>query len=604
MPIFLSEHLPLPSLKSYTIFSLSLFVMGLLSIRSKDHDEDEDIVSSLGRNGFCAWSSVNMAYCCLFLFGKIIQRFVFGDLKAIEEQHLQESFWNYIFYKFIFVFGVINAQTVTEVMCWLAWFSMVGFWKIFGQICKDRFEFILSSPSALRKSHKKLLCLVISILSSTFCMSIAAYYSNFANNWSIFGFMLAECILLGLECLHILAKYMIQMVDLARDENWENKTTLSYYVDLFFECLIHGIDLLHHLHMLLWSNVFLSMASLVLYWNIRTIFSDLKKKLRKHQRYRKIIKNVQERFALVDEDELAQFEDNCAICWDGMKSARKLPCSHIFHQSCLCSWLQQDTSCPTCRMSLAELMDLPERSTNQPLLDGDIDQRQFAEIQARGNQRNHFFHFDGTRIANWFPSFSIEVFHGGNLDETSDQELEEMALQVHTMFPSIPYNAILDDVRRTHSSEATAENILEGNILFNSDRSELADEISNNEQTTETPSEERPSDDNKSELSRRISETSSASALETASDTSDSCTEFYEDADRRQQAFSNRRQKIYANARRRFTSMGREHSSSSQTEVLSPHLLSRTHLSNVQDQEERRARVLEAIERRSVAEQQ
>ena len=51
---------------------------------------------------------------------------------------------------------------------------------------------ILSSPSALRKSHKKLLCLVISILSSTFCMSIAAFYSNFANNWSIFGFMFAE----------------------------------------------------------------------------------------------------------------------------------------------------------------------------------------------------------------------------------------------------------------------------------------------------------------------------------------------------------------------------------------------------------------------------
>ena len=31
-------------------------------------------------------SNLNMAYCCLFLFGKIIQRVVFGDLRASELQ--------------------------------------------------------------------------------------------------------------------------------------------------------------------------------------------------------------------------------------------------------------------------------------------------------------------------------------------------------------------------------------------------------------------------------------------------------------------------------------------------------------------------------------
>ena len=42
-------------------------------------------------------------------------------------------------------------------------------------------------------------------------------------------------------------------------------------------------------------------------------------------------------------------EDQCAICWDEMESARKLPCGHLFHSPCLRSWLEQDTSCPTCR---------------------------------------------------------------------------------------------------------------------------------------------------------------------------------------------------------------------------------------------------------------
>ena len=33
------------------------------------------------------------------------------------------------------------------------------------------------------------------------------------------------------------------------------------------------------------------------------------------------------------------------------------------------------------------------------------------------------------------------------------------------MFPTIPFNLILDDLRRTQSPEITAENILEGNFL-------------------------------------------------------------------------------------------------------------------------------------------
>ena len=45
----------------------------------------------------------------------------------------------------------------------------------------------------------------------------------------------------------------------------------------------------------LWSNVFLSMASLVLYWNIRTISSDLSKSIRKHKLYKRVTQCVEEK---------------------------------------------------------------------------------------------------------------------------------------------------------------------------------------------------------------------------------------------------------------------------------------------------------------------
>ena len=39
------------------------------------------------------------------------------------------------------------------------------------------------------------------------------------------------------------------------------------------------------------------------------------------------------RFPLATENEIEEFSDHCAICWDELTgSARKLPCSHLYHQ--------------------------------------------------------------------------------------------------------------------------------------------------------------------------------------------------------------------------------------------------------------------------------
>lgn len=65
-----------------------------------------------------------MAYCCLILLGKSIQKLVFGELRISEQQHLKDKFWNFVFYKFIFVFGVINVQFLHEVGFFFASFNL------------------------------------------------------------------------------------------------------------------------------------------------------------------------------------------------------------------------------------------------------------------------------------------------------------------------------------------------------------------------------------------------------------------------------------------------------------------------------------------------
>jgi len=45
-----------------------------------------------------------------------------------------------------------------------------------------------------------------------------------------------------------------------------------------------------------------------------------------------VVRSMEARFSLATKEELEAFDDNCAICWDKMDTARKLPCGHLFHK--------------------------------------------------------------------------------------------------------------------------------------------------------------------------------------------------------------------------------------------------------------------------------
>lgn len=96
---------------------------------------------------------MNIAYCALILLGKTIQKIVFGELRASERQHLKDKFGNFIFYKFIFVFGVLNVQYADEVVLWWAWFTALGFLGLLSQLCKDRFVYVSTNPSYNNKLY-------------------------------------------------------------------------------------------------------------------------------------------------------------------------------------------------------------------------------------------------------------------------------------------------------------------------------------------------------------------------------------------------------------------------------------------------------------------
>lgn len=498
MPIVFLDRLPVPSLRVYTTISVAILscsvyyaaqivkdpswrtnhtsiVVGEENVTGNGTATDprtfgvhlKELLACMIQEPGCIWTLINMAYCVLILAGKSIQKLVFGELRVSERQHLKDKFWNFVFYKFIFVFGVLNVQYMDEVVLWCAWFTALGFLSLLSQLCKDRFEYLSFSPTTPGWSHARLLVLLGTILAlSSFMLLLCAAAAFFFVSFNTFAFMAAECILLGVRTIHVILRYAIHLYDTrgagsSSPRSWDKRGPLAYYTELSSELTVLAVDFLHHVHMLLWSNIFLSMASLVICMQLRYLFHEIQRRITKHRNYLAVLNHMEQNYPMASQDELAENSDNCAICWEKMDTARKLPCGHLFHNSCLQSWLEQDTSCPTCRLALSMQANHRENTPEIP---------SESQTPARRND-NHFFHFDGSRYVSWLPSFSVEVTHNRLRGDIltlahSNSQLDAMARQVQQLFPHYPRNVVLEDLRVTRSVELTIENILDGRLIL------------------------------------------------------------------------------------------------------------------------------------------
>ncbi|KAG8143919.1 putative Autocrine motility factor receptor protein [Naja naja] len=351
------------------------------------------------------------------LIAKLIQTIVFGPLRVSERQHLKDKFWNFIFYKFIFIFGVLNVQTVDEVVMWCLWFSGLVFLHLMVQLCKDRFEYLSFSPTTPLNSHIRVLTLLVVMLLSCCGLAMVCSLIGYTHGMHTLSFMAAESLLVTVRTVHVILRYIIHLWDLNHEGTWESKGTYVYYTDFIMELMLLSLDLMHHIHMLIWKlfgNIWLSMASLVIFMQLRYLFHEVQRRLRRHKNYLRVVGNMEARMSL----------------------------------------------------NIADNQQAPEDHPRENL-DENLPPVAAAEGRPHLNQHNHFFHFDGSRIASWLPSFSVEVMHTTNLlgiAQASNSQLNAMAHQIQEMFPQVPYHLILQDLQLTRSVEITTDNILEGRI--------------------------------------------------------------------------------------------------------------------------------------------
>uniref|UniRef100_T1KFH9 RING-type E3 ubiquitin transferase n=1 Tax=Tetranychus urticae TaxID=32264 RepID=T1KFH9_TETUR len=290
----------------------------------------------------------SQAFVFVLLMGKLMRRIFFGQLRAAEMEHLIERAW-YAVTETCLAFTVFRDDLSPK---FVALFTLLLFLKCFHWLAEDRVDFMERSPNIPFIFHFRVISLLFLLASLDIFFVNLAYYSTMTRGASVqlvFGF---EYAILFTAVINIVMKYGLHFMDLRRENPWENKAVYLLYTELIMSVgkvflYLSFISIMMKIHtfpLFAIRPMYLSMRAL------RKAFSDVIMS-------RRAIRNMNTLYPNATAEDLANNDNVCIICREEMTgngSAKKLPCNHIFHVSCLRSWFQRQQTCPTCRMDVLQ----------------------------------------------------------------------------------------------------------------------------------------------------------------------------------------------------------------------------------------------------------
>jgi E3 ubiquitin-protein ligase synoviolin len=304
------------------------------------------------------------AFVLALLIGKLMNKIFFGQLRAIEMEHLFEKSW-YAITETCLAFTVFRDDFSPR---FVTMFTLLLFLKCFHWLAEDRVDYMERSPIITTLFHLRMLSLICLLCMLDLNFVYTAYNHTLAKGASVqlvFGF---EYAILFINILSTFIKYTLHTIDMQNTNSWENKGIYMLYGDLvlgFVRVLLYLI----FMSLMIKIHTFPLFAIRPMYLSLRSF----KKSLNDVIMSRRAIRNLNIMYPDVTPEQLRNYSDTiCIICREEMtneptvpgaarnttdsnQQIKKLPCDHIFHKSCLRSWFQRQQTCPTCRTSILRL---------------------------------------------------------------------------------------------------------------------------------------------------------------------------------------------------------------------------------------------------------
>uniref|UniRef100_A0AAQ4P6H3 RING-type E3 ubiquitin transferase n=1 Tax=Gasterosteus aculeatus aculeatus TaxID=481459 RepID=A0AAQ4P6H3_GASAC len=287
------------------------------------------------------------AFVLVFLLGKFMRKVFFGQLRAAEMEHLIERSW-YAVTETCLAFTVFRDDFSPR---FVALFTLLLFLKCFHWLAEDRVLFSMERLPVAQ--HLTECCLfpaalmgLLAVLDFLFvnhaCHSIII---RGASVQLVFGFEYAILITMVLTTF---IKYILHTVDLQSENPWDNKAVYMLYTELFTG-FIKVLLYIAFMTIMIKVHTFPLFAIRPMYLAMR----QFKKAVTDAIMSRRAIRNMNTLYPDATPEDLQASDNVCIICREEMVTgAKKLPCNHIFHSSCLRSWFQRQQTCPTCRMDV------------------------------------------------------------------------------------------------------------------------------------------------------------------------------------------------------------------------------------------------------------
>ncbi|XP_058545588.1 E3 ubiquitin-protein ligase synoviolin isoform X3 [Neofelis nebulosa] len=293
------------------------------------------------------------AFVLVFLLGKVMGKVFFGQLRAAEMEHLLERSW-YAVTETCLAFTVFRDDFSPR---FVALFTLLLFLKCFHWLAEDRVDFMERSPNISWLFHCRIVSLMFLLGILDFLFVSHAYHSILTRGASVqlvFGF---EYAILMTMVLTIFIKYVLHSVDLQSENPWDNKAVYMLYTELFTG-FIKVLLYMAFMTIMIKVHTFPLFAIRPMYLAMR----QFKKAVTDAIMSRRAIRNMNTLYPDATPEELQATDNVCIICREEMVTgAKRLPCNHIFHTSCLRSWFQRQQTCPTCRMDVLRA-SLPTQS--------------------------------------------------------------------------------------------------------------------------------------------------------------------------------------------------------------------------------------------------